>query len=96
MFESDADRAAMIDALGGVGVSTAVGTFDGLFEEDYVGVGDGAPVESYGPRLIARTADVRRCKVANGTALTIEATPYIVRSVQDDRTGMTVMVLEAP
>lgn len=95
MFESDADRLAMIRGLGGVVSSSASGTFDGILEEDYVGVGD-VPVESYGPRLIARSSDVRRCNVSNGTTLQIDGTPYIVRSVQDDRAGMCTLILEAP
>jgi hypothetical protein len=91
----DATGLAMLQAVGGICVSAPRSTFTGLFEADFTQVGE-LPVDSSAPRLTARTSDVRAGAIAIGTALIIEGDTYIVRSVQDDRTGMTVLLLEGP
>jgi hypothetical protein len=95
MFESDADRLAMIRALGGVVISTSYGTCDALFENAYVGVGD-MPVESTSPQLTVRSSDVDKFRLAAGLEVTVDGEAYIIRSVQPDGTGMTILGIEAP
>lgn len=94
-YESDADRLAMLVALGGVRVSAPGGSFHGVLEVDYEAVGE-VGVESTSPRLTVRSSDMERCRVYLGAALHIGQDVYQVRSVQPDGTGMTVLVLEGP
>jgi hypothetical protein len=95
MFESDADREAMLRALGGVSFAAPLGLFVGLLDRDYVGVGD-VPVESEAIRITARSSDVERLRVSEGSALVADSGTYIVRGVQPDGLGMTVLVVEGP
>jgi hypothetical protein len=85
----------MLHGIGGGAVSAPRGTFTGLLETEFVQVGE-IPVDSALPRLTARTSDVKSFGVGAGVALGIEGDTYIVRSVQNDGTGMTVLVLEGP
>lgn len=62
-----------------------------IFDADYVAVGDMA-VESSGPVLTCRTADVSGLSL--GQSVTIDAQAYTVRSIQPDGTGVTVLRLE--
>ena len=75
-------------------VSGVSGTFSGIFDAEYVAVGE-VPVDSYAPRLTARVSDLTRCGVEVGTTLGISGADYTVRSVQPDGTGMATLVLEA-
>lgn len=75
-------------------VSGVSGTFSGILDADYVGVGEVA-VDSTAYRLTARTADVTAAGVTYGSTVTIEGADYTVRSMQPDGHGVTVMVLEA-
>ena len=94
MFESDADREAMLRGLGGASVTGPSGLLTGVLEREYLGVGDDAPVDSNAPRLTVRTAEAQRAGIGHGAVLTIEGETYVVRGVQPDGTGMTVCVLE--
>ncbi len=58
-----------------------------------VDAGGGVGVALQQPRFQCRTADV--ASAAEGDAIVISAVNYTVRIVQDDGTGMTVLVLEA-
>lgn len=93
MFDSDA--LATIAGLGGGSVSAPRGTFTGLLETDFVQVGE-LPVDSAVPKLTARTIDVKASGADVGAALGIEGETYIVRSVQHDGMGLTVLILEGP
>lgn len=95
MFETDADRLAMIRALGGVVISTAYGSLDGLFDDEFVSVGEMAPVDSSGPTLIVRSSDAKTHALDQGIEISIDGAPYIVRGIQPDGTGMTRLQLEA-
>jgi hypothetical protein len=96
MFESDADREAMLRGLGGSSVTGPGGRLTGVLEREYLPVGDEAAVDSSEPRLIVRTDEARRAGIGHGAVLTIEGETYIVRSVQPDGTGrMTTCTLEA-
>ena len=66
----------------------------GLYDSDYVAVGD-VPVDSYGPAFTVKASDVTAQEIAIGSTVTIEAASFIVRSVQPDGTGITVLRLEA-
>lgn len=75
-------------------VSGVSGTFSGIFDADYAGVGD-VPVDSTAYRLTARTADLTACSVTVDTVLAIQGDEYIVRSIQPDGHGMATLLLEA-
>lgn len=101
MFETDADRLAMIRGLGGVVVSAPGGTFEALLEADYAAVLD---VDSEAPRLTARSSDIERLGITRGLSLVIGTAVYIVRSPQPDGivdsrgkpAGLTTLILEGP
>lgn len=75
-------------------VSGVSGTFSGIFDAEYVAVGE-VPVDSYGPRLLARVSDLSSCGVEVGTSLGIAGANYTVRSIQPDGLGMATLILEA-
>jgi hypothetical protein len=66
-------------------------TFTAIFDNEYVAVGD-VPVESAAPSLTCRSTDV--ATVAAGDELAIDGTDYVVRSIQPDGAGITVLRLE--
>jgi hypothetical protein len=101
MFETDADRLAMIRGLGGVVVSTPAGSFEAILDADHAAALD---VDSEAPRLTARSVDVARLGITRGMALNVGAAVYVVRSPQPDGivdaggkpAGMTTLILEGP
>jgi hypothetical protein len=98
--ESADDRAIFvgIDDFGVAATYTPSGgaavTVNGIFDNDFIEVetGAGVGVALQQPRFQCRTADVS--SAAEGDALVINAVNYTIRIVQDDGTGMTVLVLE--
>jgi hypothetical protein len=96
MFESDADREAMLLGLGGSSVTGPGGRLTGVLDREYLAVGDEVEVDSSAPRLFVRTDEARRARVEHGSTITVEGEVYVVRGIQPDGTGMTVCVLEAP
>jgi hypothetical protein len=98
--ESAADRAIFVnvDDFGTAATYTPAGgagsTVNGIFDNDFVEVdaGGGVAVALQQPRFHCRTADVS--SAAEGDALVVSGVNYTVRIVQDDGTGMTMMVLE--
>jgi hypothetical protein len=96
VIESAADRLAMIRAVGGIRVSAERGTMDAIYDTADTAVeGPAVAIDSYGPRLTARTSDVRRLGLADGASVTCEHGTFTVRAVADDGTGMSVVALEA-
>lgn len=91
MFESDADRLALIKGLGGLLVSHTAGEFWAIFENEYATVLDGA-VESTGPAVTARTSDVRN--IPKDTVLQVGEDTYRVKTLQPDGLGMTAILLK--
>lgn len=74
---------------GGTG-TTINGIFDNEYYEDPSGeVG----LESSQPQFTCKTTDVS--SASNGDTLVVSSTTYTVRSVQDDGTGITLLILEA-
>lgn len=98
--ESATDRAIFVDVddFGTAASYTPAGgsasTVNGIFDNDFIEVetGAGVGVALQQPRFHCRTADVS--SAAEGDSITINSTAYTVRIVQDDGTGMTVLVLE--
>lgn len=90
VIETDADRTNL---LAGWGITATKGsdTFTAIFENDYVEIGD---IVGLRPTALARSVDITAYSVAVGDTLTINSTTYIVRIVQPDGTGMTLLILE--
>ena len=88
------DIAALLSDFGVHAKLADARTVLGLFDNDYVGVGD-IPVDSSGPAFTLASADVTTYEIAFGTVLTIESADYTVRSLQPDGHGITVLRLEA-
>lgn len=94
MVESEFDRLSMITPWGSADIETDRGSFKGMLEAEFVQVGD-IPVDSSAPRITARTSDAAALGISDGVTLRHNGANYVVRSVQNDGTGMTVLVLEA-
>lgn len=100
MIESDADRLATIQGLGGQLVRTDRGNFCAILDSDFssAGFSDGARVNSESPQLTCRTSDVKRLQLDEGAELDTlvdgVASRYSVREHQPDGTGMSVLVLD--
>jgi hypothetical protein len=98
--ESAADRAIFfdVDDFGTAASYTPSGgsaaTVNGIFDNDFIEVdaGGGVGVALQQPRFHCRTADVS--SAAEGDALVVSGVNYTIRIVQDDGTGMTMLVLE--
>lgn len=85
------DLATMLRDFGTSVTLPSAAVITGIFDADYVAVGDMA-VESSGPALTCRSADVSGLSL--GQSVTISAQAYTVRSIQPDGTGVTVLRLE--
>lgn len=98
--ESATDRAVFVDIddFGTAATYTPSGglaaTVNGIFDNEFIEVdaGGGVGVALNQPRFHCRTADVS--SATEGDAITISGVAYTVRIVQDDGTGMTVLILE--
>jgi len=90
MFESDADRLAMIQGLGGQLVLSPDGEFWAVFERPSALSLDGS-VETRQPVLIARTADVEA--LTKDTPLSIGTEEFRIKRLEPDGTGMTTIIL---
>lgn len=91
MFESDADRLAMIKGLGGQLVRSPSGEFWAIFDRPSALTPDGA-VETRQSVLVARTADVEA--LTKDTPLSIGADEYRIKRLEPDGTGMTTIILK--
>lgn len=68
-------------------------TFKAVVDATFVGVGDGvAEVESSAISIIAKTADTKG--VEFGIVVDLDDVSYVVRGIEPDGTGMTVLRLE--
>jgi hypothetical protein len=95
-IESDATRLAMLQAVGGLTIKSARGSFVGVFGNDYAGIGEGglAEVESAAPRITCRSSDVARLKILKGDLVTVEGERYTVVGHQADGSGITELRVE--
>lgn len=95
-METDADRLAMIRALGGVEFSTPRGVIEAVFDEGYAEAAlDGATAEGVQPYLTCRTADVVALALAKGVMLTFGERVLRVVRHEPDGTGMSRIVVSA-
>lgn len=88
-FETDADRLAVIQCCDGQLVTVATASVWGIFENAYA---EDLNIAGTRPQLRCRTTDVSTAIV--GTAVVVNELSYLVRGVQPDGTGMTVLILE--
>ncbi len=76
----------------GTTVQAGAGTFSAIYDAEFVGVGAESPVESIGPALTCRSSDV--AALAHGATLTVGGASFVVRGIEPDGTGITVLRLE--
>ena len=72
-------------------ITTDLGTFTAIFDRDYIGVGE-VEVESSGPAITCASTDVT--DLVAGTQIEHNGIRYVVRAVQPDGTGITVLRLQ--
>lgn len=89
-FDTDDFGVAATYTPDGGSPTTVNGIFDNEFFE--VGAGGEVAVAMEQPRFTCKTSDVS--SAAEGDAITINSIDYIIRVVQIDGTGITVLVLE--
>jgi hypothetical protein len=71
----------------------SVSTINGIFEKPYFGAsGAEVDVESSKPTFLCQTSDVS--SATHGDDLSISGTNYKVVGVEDDGTGVTLLILE--
>lgn len=90
MLESDADRAAYLEAFGDDCTCDA-GPFRAIFDNGYVLSGE---LGETAPALVMTTADVERLGLREGITVTVRAKAYRVRRSEPDGTGMSVVILD--
>ncbi len=96
--ESAADRLAMLVDFGQSVTYTVQNgspvTITGIFDNDYAEVDAGGMVgfAMQQPRLVVRTSDV--ASATEGDTFVVGGVTYLSRVVQDDGTGITMIVLE--
>lgn len=96
--ESAADRLVMLADFGQSVTYTVQGgsaaTITAIFDNDFSEISAGGDVSfaMQQPRLMCRTSDVVNC--TEGDTFVISGVTYLSRIVQDDGTGMTMIVLE--
>lgn len=93
--ETDTERAIFFEVDDfGVAATYAGGTVNGIFNKNYLELDSGGSVAFAinQPRFVCRTSDVS--SAAEGDAITISGTSYVIRVVQDDGTGVTTLVVE--
>lgn len=88
-METDADRLAMIQSLGGQLVRTPGGDFWAIFDNDFLLSGN---IETRAPALTARSIDVE--SLSKDSPVEVGSTTYRVKSPQPDGTGMTLLILK--
>jgi len=89
--ESSTDYSAFFntDDFGVAGTYDGSTTVNGILDSDYVEI---AGVEAKRPVFMCLASDVSG--VVHGKTLTANSTSYVVRGVQPDGTGLTMLVLE--
>lgn len=97
MFESDADRLALIQSLGGQLVRYEGGEFWAIFEKEYyeVAFAGGPAIESAAPAFTAvRTIDVQALGKDTPLHIDGETDAYLIKKHQPDGTGMSIVFLK--
>ena len=92
-METAADRAVMLEALGGEWVAAPGGQFMAIFDHAHIVSDD---IEGTVPVLTCQTEDVERLRLQKGTAIDVPGQPTMkVRRLEPDGTGMHRVVLGA-
>jgi len=92
-METEADRRASLEALGGQCYPTAAGPLLAIFDSEFLETADS---ETRVPVLMCTTADVSKLSMtAKGAQVTVAGKAYRVRRHEPDGTGMSVLVLES-
>lgn len=93
--ESATDRASFFDtdefadaAVLGAGTRNQT-SVNGLFDNEYI---ESVSMSSLTPTFLCRTSDLTSIKINN--VLTVNSTDYKIRDIQQDGTGMTLLILE--
>lgn len=96
MFESDADRLAMIKSLGGQLVRHSNGEFWAIFDKETADALGGPSVESRQPELSScLTSDVTRLQINKDDTVEIGTETYRVKDRgKDDGAGMSRILLK--
>ena len=90
MFETDDDRLAAIQALGGVTVTASGICFAAIFDAEFT---DGLDIEGSAPVLTVRSSDATRVQLRKGVRVDVEGASYVVRRIEPDGTGISRVVL---
>lgn len=93
-MESDADRLAMLQGLGGIQIQAQSGTFTAVFDAAYQAALADPAIEGAHPALTCRTSDVERLALAKGLPLTVAGVAYRILRHEPDGTGMSMLVLK--
>lgn len=93
MFESEKDLEHLIRDSGPVCVSCNKGTFDAIFDYEFLEVQTDPPVEGRAPILTARDSELARLEIRKGSQLTIADQAYRVQRLEPDGLGITRLVL---
>lgn len=89
MFESDADRLALIKGLGGLLVRHDGGEFWAIFDRDYA---TAESVETRVTALTARTSDVQ--SMSKDTTVYVGDEMFRIKRHEPDALGMTALILK--
>ncbi len=94
-LETDAERADFFDTNDD-GVTATIGagtiyetTANGIFDNEYI---EAVSVSSLTPTFHCRTSDLTNITI--DFKLTVNSTDYKIRDIQQDGTGMTLLILE--
>lgn len=91
-MESEADRLASIQGLGGIRIYTGASYFWAIFDNGFTEQQMGVPIESVFPYLTARTSDASG--LLKDQQLNVGDEIYRVNRLEQDGTGMTRVVLK--
>jgi hypothetical protein len=86
------DLPVMFQDFGTTVTTSSSAKFTAIFDAEYVGVGELAEVESSGPVLTCQSTDV--ADLGHGETLTVDGVGYVIRAIQPDGTGVTLLRLE--
>lgn len=94
-FESAADRAAMLSSTTGLGEAWSKGgtAFDAIFDDEDADV---LGIEGTGPRITVTDETIADRSLARGDTVvrSSDATSWVIREVEPDGKGITVLILE--
>lgn len=92
MFETDADRLAMIKALGGLDCKIRGGCFWGIF--DNASADALTLVESTDPVITCRSSDVTHLSMVKDDTIDICGDLWRIKKFEPDGTGITRILLK--